>query len=1285
MPTKSPSSPDLQLLSNGHYTVMLHASGAGFSQWDGLALTRWREDATRQPWGSYLLLRDEQDGAVWSATPQPYGGDGMQHSFDVTPGRVRFGCLHADIESALDVAVAVDADVELRRLTLRNHGDRARSLTLTSYAEMVLGPIGGDNAHPAFSKMFVQTEWDASQQMLLGTRRRRSDKEAVVWAAQALRVQGSSEAHVDAYETDRARFLGRGRTLRHALAMDAGATLSGSTGCVLDPVFAQRQTMTLAAGASVTVLLWTQLADSRDGALALSRRIADPHAAEQLFAAAEKHAVDDRSEQGIDATQYARFSQWLGGLLGSDASLRAPASVLARAAGGAPTLWAKGISGDRPILLLRLTKADDLTMVRDALLAQRWWRGQRLAVDVVLLDAATDALQGRLDPLLKAQQSLFDADDSLPKAEVFALREDALDASLRDGLMAAARVILGGVDSSAPAADAPDGSVQRPASIRAVTPLAAPAASGDEALEFANERGGFCDGGRAYRIDLEGDRHTPAPWVNVIANADFGFIVSAEGGGYTWSLNSQQNPLTPWPNDPVSDSPHDILYLRDEDDGALWSATALPIRVAGAKYSATHGKGWSRFRNDAHGIALELIQCVATNDPVKMSRLRLSNPSARTRHLSITGYVDWALGPNGSTPAPFVVTTRDASTGALLAQNRWRADFADRVAFVDMGGLQQSCSGDRAAFLGKLGDVDHPAALQQGQPLNDRVGAGLDPCGALQTRIELPPHTQIDITMLLGDAASADVARALIATYRNTDIDAVLQHVGNQWNGLLDTVQVSTPDRAMDLMLNDWLPYQVLACRVWARTGYYQASGAYGYRDQLQDVMALCVSRPDLARQHLLRAAGRQFAEGDVQHWWLPPGGAGIRTKISDDRIWLAHVAMHYVKTTGDAAVLNEDVAFIEGPAIAEGAGDAFFQPTVSSRKVSLYEHCALALDSSLTLGAHGLPLIRTGDWNDGMNSVGEQGRGESSWLGWFVAGAIDAFAPEAMQRGDDQRADRWQTYASAMRTSLEDAWDGQWYRRGYYDDGAPLGSKESDECRIDTIAQSWSVIAGKDNHDHAAQAMASVDDLLVDHAHQVHCLFTPPFDHGKENPGYIKGYPPGVRENGGQYTHGATWSVFAWAGLGDGDRAAATFDLLNPVRHADSAAKVTRYKVEPYVVSADVYSVDPHVGRGGWTWYTGSAAWLYRAGLEAVLGFHLLGDSLRIEPCIPRDWPGFSLTYLHKGAQHITRHEITVENPRSVCAGVNSVTLDGDALAAKAAITLLDDGKTHQLRIVLG
>ncbi len=1284
----------VQLLSNGRYTVMLNVAGSGYSQWRGLAVTRWREDPVGDGWGSYVLLRDEETADAWSATSQPDGIGADTYAAELCDDHASVTRQHDALLSRLDVAVVADRDIEWRRITLTNQGARERRISLTSYAELVLGPNGADAAHPAFSKMFVQTEWVEHDRILLATRRRRSPGEPEVWAAHRL-VDGQGGERAVEFETDRMRFLGRGRTLRRAQSMEAGAALSGTHGTVLDPIFSLRHCVQIAAGASVEVTFLTALAESREAVLALLRSWGEQDTGENVLAGSMSYASAERDRLGLSAAQVASFNGLTAALLYADAALRPRGELLELGVGGAPVLWSRGISGDRPIVLLRIDRSSGLPCAREMLLAQRYWQARQLGIDVVLLDTAEDdgdALHAALGQLIGAQNDQLKADAKAVAVQAFLVRNSEISDALRNGLATAARIVLEASEGF-PAAVAPalhpgiaanGASSSAKKSSRAPESSNAPDTAPDNA--FANGVGYFSGGGRTYTVTLHADQCTPAPWVNVIANPDFGFLVSAEGGGYAWSGNSQQNPLTPWPNDPVSDAPHEVLYLRDEVSGELWSATASPVRAPGATYTIEHGKGYSRFTHEAHGIEVDLLQFVPTRDPVKLSRLALRNRSSQQRRLSITAYVEWAMGANGTVPAPFVITSRDEVTGALFARNPWRPEFHDRVAFIDLGGLQHSMTGDRLEFLGRYGAVDRPLALADESPLSGRVGAGLSPCGALQTTIELAAEEQVEIRFMLGEADAIGKAQALVEKYRAIDLDLAFSDVQSQWSDLLDTVQVSTPDRAMDIVLNHWLLYQALGCRMWARTAYYQASGAYGFRDQLQDSMALCVARPDLAREHLVRAASRQFVQGDVQHWWLPPAGQGIRTRISDDRLWLAYVAAHYVKTTGDDAALNEVVPFLDGPLIKDGDTDAFFQPTIAHESGSLYEHAARAIDSSLTRGAHGLPLMGTGDWNDGMNNVGAEGRGESVWLAWFLLSTIEAFLPHARARNENVRIDQWQAYSTALRDVLETAagWDGEWYRRGYYDDGTPLGSSGSDECKIDVIAQSWSVMAGVADPAHAAQAMHAVDQYLIRHDEKIALLFTPPFDRTSLNPGYIKGYPPGLRENGGQYTHGATWSIFAYALLGQGERATESFGILNPIRHSASAEAVARYQVEPYVACADVYSVSPHVGRGGWTWYSGSAGWLYRAGLEAILGFQQQGNQLRINPCIPKAWPRFDLTYRYRGEQHVTQYLIAVENPAGVNRGVASVELDGQVLSADL-IPLVDDGHEHRVRVVLG
>ena len=1274
-----------QLLSNGRYTVMLTAAGSGFSQWRDVAITRWREDPTRDGWGSYTLLRDADSGVVWSAGQQPSGRAADDYATTLSEGEARIVRRDGTLVTTLAVAVDIERDAELRRITIENVGTSPRRIAVTSYAELVLGSAGADASHPAFSKLFVLTEVVAEDRVVLATRRRRSPTEPEVWAAHVAMVSGHSASPLE-LETSRALFLGRGRTLRDAAAMD-GAALSNTVGSVLDPIFSLREHVEITPGASVQVTFWTAVAASRDAVLALARELRSSDA-DRAIAANIARAMALRTRLGIDAAEAERTARLLGPLLYTDAAWRSPPEVLARGRGGAPVLWERGISGDHPLVLLRIADAAGFAQVSELFRAQLWWQAMRVSADVVVLDCATDgALHVTLDALARSHAARLGENASAAPAKIVVLRNDQISESLRDGIATTARIVL---DAALPA---------EPRAARGAAPHLAVAGAGpstmvaddprapSESLELANGMGGFDARNREYVITLVGGCCTPMPWINVIANPAFGFLVSAEGGGYTWSENSQQNPLTPWPNDPVSDRPHEAIYIRDEDSGGLWTATAHPIPVPAVTYTTAHGKGYSRFSHEARGIEVELVQFVAVADPVKISRLRLRNRSGRARHLSITAYLEWALGPNGSVPQPFVVTAIDLASGALLARNAWRVDFGERVAFVDLGGVQQSWTADRNEFLGALGSVDRPAALNDSQPLSGRDGAGLDPCAALQTHVELAANAETEIVFVLGEGATLAEVQRLIARYRAADLDAVLGEVRASWDDLLDTVQVRTPDRAMDLLIDDWLLYQTLACRIWARAGYYQASGAYGFRDQLQDVMALCVSKPAVAREHLLRAAARQFVLGDVQHWWLPPAGQGVRTRMTDDRVWLAYVAAHYVRVTADATVLDEIVPFLDGVALAPAQHEAFFLPAVSAESSSLYEHAARALDISLALGAHGIPLVGTGDWNDGMNRVGAQGKGESVWLAWFVIASIDAFAPRAEVRGEHERAGRWRTWAAAMRTTLErSGWDGDWYRRGYYDDGAPLGSNQSSECKIDVIAQSWSVIAGAADPDHAARAMASVDRLLIDDDNKVAKLFTPPFDRTPHDPGYIKAYPPGIRENGGQYTHGAVWSIFAYAGLGAGDRAWELFSMLAPMAHSSTPAAVARYQVEPYVTCADVYAVAPHVGRGGWTWYTGSAGWLYRAGLEAILGFRVEGDTLAMDPCIPGTWPEYQITFRRRGpGTRTTVYEITVENPQGVSRGIALAELDGVAVGSAARFPLVDDSGTHRVRVVLG
>jgi len=1274
------------LLSNGHYAVMLTAAGSGYSRWRGIAITRWREDATCDDWGSYVFLRDVRSGDVWSAGYQPVGAEADTYDVAFNEDRAEITRHDQALTTTLEVLVSAEDDAEVRRVSITNSGNSVREIDVTSYAELVLAQHADDVAHPAFMKLFVATEYLATQGTLLATRRRRSPNEPEIWAAHLAIVDGEAVGKPEV-ETDRARFLGRGHSIRLPIAVVDGVSLSNTVGTVLDPIFALRRRVRVAPGATARIAFWTVVAASREAVLDLVDKHRDTSAFERAATLAWTQAQVQLHHLGIDAAKAGLFQRIAGHLLNAGPTMRPSSDTILRGAGGQSGLWPMGISGDLPILLLRIADIENLDIARQLVQAHEYWRMKQFEVDLVILNERASSyvqdLQVALETQVRASQSRPAVCERRRQGHIFVLRADLVSSEARALLASVARVVL--VGQRGPLAEQLDRAPESEKRVRTPRKPAMERAGRSAAppLEFFNGLGGFTEDGREYATNLGPGQVTPAPWINVIANPVFGFQVATEGSGFTWSVNSRENQLTPWSNDPICDRPGEVFYLRDDDTGDLWCPTAQPIRDNAAIYVTQHGWGYSRFEHSAHDITSELLQYVPVGDSIKISRLTLQNASRRFRRLSLTAYVEWVLGPSRSASAQFVTTEIDPHTGAMFARNPWHAAFGSRVAFADLAGRQTDWTGDRREFIGRNGTLENPAALGRTVPLSNKVGPGLDPCAALRRSAVLPPNTRLEIVFFLGEASSAQDARTLITQYREIDLDEVLSEVRRHWDTVLGAVQVKTPDRAMDTMLNGWLLYQTLSCRIWARSGFYQASGAYGFRDQLQDGMALAAVQPAMTREHLLRAAARQFVEGDVQHWWLPHSGQGVRTRISDDRAWLAYAVAHYVRTAADPAVLDEVIPFLEGQHLYAGEHDSFFHPTVSDEVGSLFEHCARGLDASLNVGAHGLPLIGTGDWNDGLNRVGELGRGESVWLGWLLYAALDAFAPLAEARGDPVRGTAWRLHARALQAALErEAWDGEWYRRAWFDDGTPLGSATEEECRIDAISQSWAAISGAADTERAARAMAAVERELVRSLDGVALLFTPPFDKTSLDPGYIKGYPPGIRENGGQYTHAALWSVMAFAALGKGGEAAALFALLNPINHARTRSDVHRYKVEPYVVAADVYGAPPHVGRGGWTWYTGSAGWMQRAGVESILGLRVEGDVLRLDPCIPKTWPRFEMSVRYRTALY----EILVENPDGVCRGVVAAKVDGAAIGEwPFALKMRDDGVTHHVLVRLG
>ncbi len=1278
---KDPNSAAVEahLLSNGQYHVAVTSAGGGYSRWRDLTVTRWREDATRDNYGSFCYLRDMDSRAHWSNTWQPTKSRGSSYEAIFTQSRAEFRRMDDEIETYTQISVSPEDDLELRRVTLTNRSEVPRRIEITSYGEIVLATQAQDEAHPAFSNLFVQTELVRDRQAIFCTRRPRSAEEQPPWMTHMMAVRGETVGE-PSYETDRMKFVGRNRSLCSPQALDETSPLSNTDGPVLDPIVSIRQTVLLQPNKAVQVDIVTGVAESRQRVEMLTEKYSDPSLADRVFDLAWTHGhvlLQQLGASEADAQVYGRLA---GSMIYASALRRANANILVRNRQGQSGLWGYGISGDLPIVLVRIRDHDRVALVKQLLQAHSYWRQKGLFVDLVIWNEDDSVYRQTL------QETIVDLVNASPEAAlvdrpggVFVRRVEQMSDEDRTLLLSVARIVLR--DDGGTLAEQVDRRGRPEISIPHLKPTRQPDQPANyqppqRDLAFFNGLGGFSQDGREYVTMLAAGQTTPAPWVNVIANAQFGTVVSEVGSAYTWAENSHEYRLTPWHNDPVSDDSGEAIYLRDEETGQFWSPTPQPARGLNT-YLIRHGFGYSIFDYTEWGLTTELCVYVDTDEPVKFYKLKISNHSGRPRRLSITGYWELVLGDARSKSLLHVVTETDQASGGILARNVYSPEFGNRVAFAGCSEANCTLTGDRTEFLGRNGSLANPSAMRRVR-LSGHVGAGYDPCGAIQAPLTLEDGQERTITFILGAARSVEDAKALTQRFRSVDAaHQAIERVWDYWSRTLGVVYLETPDASVNFLANGWLVYQTLACRMWARSGFYQSGGAFGFRDQLQDAMALVHAQPQLFREHLLRAAAHQFREGDVQHWWHPPVGRGVRTHFSDDYLWLPLAICRYVGTTGDTGVLEERVPFLTSRPLRDDEESNYDLPQVSDEIGTLYEHATRAIERGMRFGEHGLPLMGCGDWNDGMNLVGQHGRGESVWLAFFLFHVLNQFADLARRCGDVSRADQYTVEAGRLRGNIDKhGWDGEWYRRAYFDDGTPLGSSENEECQIDSISQSWSVLSGAGTKERTDKAVESVDRRLVRRDDSLILLLDPPFDKSDLNPGYIKGYVPGVRENGGQYTHSAIWTVMAAAARGDAVRAWELFALINPVSHGATALDISKYRVEPYVVAADVYGVPPHTGRGGWTWYTGSAGWMYRLIVESLVGLNVEADKLRITPCLPAEWDTFQIHYRYRQTfYHITIH------PGDFDSGTSHFELDGDRIL-EDFITLIDDGQDHHVDV---
>jgi cyclic beta-1,2-glucan synthetase len=1262
----------VHLLGHGELTTIVTAAGEGVTTWRGIDVYRFREDRSLEAGGIYMYVRNHTTRERWSAGYQPMRVEPASYMASFAIDRVTLTRRDGHIETVTEVVVSPEHPVEVRRFTFTNHGDTPCDLDVTTYTELVLAPRADDVAHRAFGSLFIETEVLRDRGAVLAHFRPKSPHDPSTWVAQVLVPEGGEWEGFE-FDTSRARFLGRGRTTTNPASLDE--PLGENVGTVIDPAIALRRGLRLAPKTHARLTLATAMATSREEAIKLVDTYATPNALPRALELAWADARVELKHLGVDAPRAHRFQRLLSCVLFPHPALRAMPDRATIEPRGRNALWAYGVSGDLPIVVLRVDAAEFSDLMRELLLAHEFWRINGASVDLVVLN---EEPAGYMQPFQDAALSILRASPAGSqqgtRGGVFLRRASEMAPADRTVLLCVARVVL----------VASRGSLARqlrrvavsgrpPATIAAPKRAAATPHLPPHESPHANGLGEMRDGGREYVMTLGPDTRTPLPWCNVIANEKFGTLVSEAGSSFTWFGNAQRHRLTPWSNDAVRDPSGEIFYARDDQDGSWWSLTPEPAGGS-ATYTVAHGQGYSRFAHTRRDVEYTMTTFVDKNDPVKIVRVRATNRGAKPASLSLFGVVDWVLGRTRETTRVSVVTEWDAANGAIYAVNPL-SHFPERHAFFTAAGSIRSATSDREEFFGVTSSRSRPAALSR-VALSGKMGAGLDPCGALQVPVKIEPGATVEIAFVLGDADGEDHARSLVTKYRAMDEVARAETDATQsWNDLLGAVRVRTPDAALDALVNRWLLYQVTSARLWGRTAFYQSSGAYGFRDQLQDVLALLHARPSLARDHIVRAAHRQFPEGDVQHWWHPGTGEGIRTRCSDDMLWLPYVTAEYVRVTGDIGILDESITFLKERTLTESDEDLFSSPPSEGGSASLYDHCARALDAGATSGEHDLPLMRAGDWNDGMNRIGRLGKGESVWLAWFLASTLAAFEPIAKARGDETRAKWCRDRIARLATAVDaHAWDGDWYRRAFFDDGAVLGSRDGDECKVDAIAQSWAVIAGIGDRDRARRALRSSIAELVRPEVRLMRLLWPPFDRTVHDPGYIRAYPNGIRENGGQYTHGVLWTVRALAMLGEGDEAMRLLGMFDPQNHARTPEDVARYRVEPYVVAADVYDARGHVGRGGWTWYTGAAGWMYRIILEDVLGVRKRGDHVVIDPCVPKAWKRYEIDYA-------TLH-VVVENPNGVEHGVVRVEIDGHESTSREAPL---DGAPHEVRVVMG